>query len=183
MKIIRWVYPSLVGLLLGLLQTGLFLQLTFTLSSSFQTYLMITVCWLLGSVIGIRIAKRVNTSLNAFVLVTLSAYFGCVPLLRAAPFDTQRWPIYATLIVLTGIYPGVFFARLGEFYTARSLFLRENNGFIVGLVTGSLMFMAFGRASLWIAPLLAAGVVIFCTAMVNWTETDHADVEEAVTSA
>jgi hypothetical protein len=24
MKIIRWVYPSLVGLLLGLLQTGLF---------------------------------------------------------------------------------------------------------------------------------------------------------------
>jgi hypothetical protein len=142
---------------------------------------MITVCWLLGSVIGIRIAKRVNASLIGFVLVTLAAYFGCVLLLRAAPFDTQLWPIYAALIVLSGIYPGVFFARLGEFYTARSLFLRENNGFIVGLVMGSLMFMVYGRASLWIAPLLAAAVVIWCTATVNWIETDHKDADEAVT--
>src|SRR6185436_6702564 len=69
MKILRWVYPSLVGILLGLLQTGLFFQLTFTLSSSFRTFLMITVCWLLGSAVGIRIAKSAQLQLNGFMLV------------------------------------------------------------------------------------------------------------------
>src|SRR4051812_49299251 len=109
MKLLLWLYPSLVGILLGLLQTGLFFQLTFTLSSSFRTFLMITICWLLGSAVGIRIAKQVRAHLNGFVLLGMSAYFICVALLGAAPFNTRLWPVYAFLIMLTGLYPGVFF--------------------------------------------------------------------------
>jgi hypothetical protein len=163
MKIFRWMYPSLVGILLGLLQTGLFFQLTFTLSSSFRTFLMVTVCWLLGSIIGIRIARQTNIPTNGFVLLALLAYFGCVILLAIAPFNTQLWPVYAALIVFTGFYPGVFFVRFGEYYTARALFFRENNGFILGLIGGTLLFLVLGRAALWITPILAAGAVMICT--------------------
>ena len=160
MKLLRWIYPTLVGSLLGLLQTGLFFQLTFTLSSSFRTFLMITVCWLLGSCAGIWLAQRVRLHLNGFTLLALFTYFACSVLLGLAPFNTQLWPVYSVFIMLIGLYPGVFFVRLGEFYTARQLFLRENNGFIIGLVTGTLLFLAIGRTALWGMPVLAVGIVV-----------------------
>ncbi len=163
MKIVRLIYPSLVGGLLGLLQTGLFFQLAFTLSSGVRTFLMITVCWLLGSAIGLRLAKRVTWSLNIVLVTALLAYFGCVALLGLAPFNTDIWPLYALLIVLMGVYPGVFFVRLGDHYTVRTLFFRENNGFILGLVSGTLFFLILGRFALWTLPLLVGGIVILCT--------------------
>lgn len=158
MIIRRW-YPSLVGLLLGLLQTGLFFHLTFTLSSSFGSFLLVTLCWLIGSAGGALCFTRFNVKLNMFLLLALAAYFACAVLLGLFPFNTTLWPIYGLLIGLSGIYPGVFFARLGRVYRASDLFFRENNGFIFGLLAGTLLFMVFGRAALWVLPLLvAAGV-------------------------
>ena len=159
MKTLRWVYPSVVGLLLGLLQTGLYFQLSFTLSSSIRTFLMVTVCWLLGSVVGIQLARQRRVALNGFILVALAAYFTCFLLLAAAPFNTRLWPVYAFFVMLTGLYPGVFFVRMSAVYRARALFFRENNGFIIGLVLGSLLFILLGRIVLWIAPIVIAAVV------------------------
>jgi hypothetical protein len=163
MNLLRWIYPSIVGLLLGLLQAGLFFQLSFTLSSSIRTFLMVTVCWLLGSVMGIRLAKQTRWSLHRFIVLALLAYFACVVLLGAAPFNTQLWPVYALFIVLTGLYPGVFFVRLGDQYRARDLFFRENNGFIVGLVAATILFLVVGRAALWLSPVVVAALVMFCS--------------------
>lgn len=163
MKALRWLYPSLVGLLLGLLQTGLFFQLSSTLSSGIRTFLMITVCWLLGSVIGIRVARQTSFHLNRFVLLALVGYFGCVLLLQIAPYNTQLWFVYAILIILSGLYPGVFFVRFSDHYRARDLFFRENNGFILGLVTGTFAILLLGRAALWVLPVLLAALVIVCT--------------------
>jgi hypothetical protein len=156
----RRYYPALVGLLLGLLQTGLYFQLSFMLSSSIRTFLLVTVCWLVGSVVGIGLAKRVQAGLNIFILLALAAYFACVLLLAAAPFQTQLWPVYAALIMLTGLYPGVFFVRMGALYRARDLFFRENNGFIAGLIAGTILYLLVGRAALWILPSALALVLI-----------------------
>ncbi len=153
------LYPSLVGLLLGLLQTGLFLQLAFTLSSSIGTFLLVTLCWLLGSAVGVAYLAKKRWPTSLYLLVALLAYAVCVVMLNAAPFNTRWWPVYGVLIVLTGFYPGVFFARMSAIYRARTLFLRENNGFIVGLVLGSLLFMLLGRAALWAAPVAVAVLV------------------------
>ena len=126
---------------------------------------MITVCWLLGSVLGIRIARQVKVELNGFILLGILAYFTCGALLTAAPFNSQLWSLYAIFVLLIGLYPGVFFARLSQFYTARQLFFRENNGFIIGLVSGTLLFLVLGRAVLWVLPLFAAALVMFCTTL------------------
>ena len=173
MRVLRWVYPSLVGLLLGLLQTGLYFQLSFTLTSSYTTFLMDTVCWLIGSVIGVRVLREIRLPLSGFLLAALLTYFTCAILLSAAPFNTQLWPVYACLILVTGIYPGVFFARLGAVYSARILFFRENNGFIVGLISGTLLFLLFGRTALWLMPVLIAAVIIACTRWVYSPVTRH----------
>jgi hypothetical protein len=120
---------------------------------------MVTVCWLLGSVVGIHLARQTRLSLNSLILVAIAAYFACVLLLAAAPFNTRLWPVYAFLVMLTGLYPGMFFARMSAAYPARALFFHENNGFIVGLVLGSLLFTLLGRSVLWVAPIITAVVV------------------------
>jgi len=160
MELTRHFYPALTGLLLGLLQTGLFFQLTFTLSSSFRTFLLVTLCWLIGSAVGVTYAAKLRFPLEIFIGLALIAYFACAILLKILPFGTQVWPVYAVLIALTGIYPGVFFARMAAFYTARDLFLYENNGFLIGLILGTLLFMMFGRVILFIAPVFVAVMVV-----------------------
>ena len=179
MRILRGIYPALVGLLLGSLQTGLYFQLSFTLSSSFTTFLMVTLCWLIGSAIGVRVLQRMRLPLNGFLLLALLAYFACAVLLNAAPFNTQVWPLYALLIIVTGFYPGVFFARLGAVYRARDLFFRENNGFILGLVSSTLLFMLFGRAALWLLPLLIAALIFLSGNLLNLRPTAPAFVADA----
>lgn len=162
-RIFHILYPALVGVLLGLLQTGLFFQLSFTLSSSFRTFLMVTICWLIGSAIGVQIARSAimkRWQLNGLLLAALGAYYSCALLLHNAPFDTQRWSFYALLIVVSALYPGAFFVRMGSIYTARDLFFRENNGFIVGMVAGTVLFMVLGRGILWLAPLVLVGIIL-----------------------
>lgn len=142
---------------------------------------MITVCWLLGSAVGIRIAKQVRWHLNGFVLLGMFAYFFCIALLGAAPFNTRLWPVYAALIMVIGLYPGVFFGRLTDYYSARQLFFRENNGFIVGLMSGTLLFLALGRAALWGMPILLACIVMICTTYFFRSGSRTKPVQESIT--
>jgi hypothetical protein len=159
-RLLYAIYPFLVGILLGTLQTGLFFQLSFTLSSSFGTFLMITLCWLIGSAIGVSFSRRIPFYSGVFIVLSLLAYFLCGLLVRIAPYDTRLLPVYAALVTLTGLYPGIFFARMGAVYTAQKLFFRENNGFIFGLVSGTLLFLLFGRGVLWVLPLVLTAAIL-----------------------
>jgi hypothetical protein len=117
------------------------------------------------SVVGIRLAKHTKLHLNGFALLGLLAYFACVGLLGLTPFNTQLWPLYAGLILLTGLYPGVFFVRLSGYYTARQLFFSENNGFIIGLAGGTVLFLLWGRSALWGLPVLVGILAMWCTSI------------------
>ncbi len=150
----KLAYPTLVGLMLGLLQTGLFFQLTSTLSSGFGTYLLITLCWLIGSAFGVLGGEKLPLRMVPLLVLAFAAYGLCGLLLARFPFETGLWPIYAMLVVLIGTFPGLFFARMAPAYRARTLFLLENNGFIAGLITGTLLSLVAGRTALWAAPVL-----------------------------
>jgi hypothetical protein len=152
-------YPLLVGCLLGLLQTGLFFQLTFALSSGFMTYLLIVICWLLGSAIGAYYVSHWQVSLRLCLLLMLIAYAVCCYLVNSNPFNTHIWFIYAGLIGLAGLYPGVFFARTAKVYAVRPLFFWENNGFIAGLVISTILYMLMGRIIFWGLPIVVALIV------------------------
>jgi len=154
-------YLVLVGIFLGLLQTGLFFQMTFTLSSSFGTFLLITLCWLLGSALGVTQNAQLRYGTGVLLILALLAYGLCGMLLIILPFNTTLWPLYGGLVILMGLYPGVFFARMSVFFSARTLLTRENNGFIIGLIMGTLLFMLIGRAVLWIAPFALAGLILW----------------------
>jgi hypothetical protein len=157
----KGLYPSVVGLLLGLMQTGLFFQLSFTLSSSFGTFLLITICWLVGSSIGILYLARISLPTLTFLALALLAYGVVAALLALAPFMTSLWPLHGLLVLLIGFYPGVFFVRCAPLYRAQTLFSRENNGFIAGIVIGTVLFMLAGRIILYALPLTVALVVVW----------------------
>jgi uncharacterized membrane protein YoaK (UPF0700 family) len=38
--------------------------------------------------------------------------------------------------------------------------LRENNGFIVGMVFGTVLFTVLGRGILWVAPVILIGIIL-----------------------
>ncbi|NOG64360.1 MAG: hypothetical protein HND46_13155 [Chloroflexi bacterium] len=159
-QLVHRVYPLLVGLLLGLVQTGLFFQLSFTYSSNFRTYVMVVIGWLMGSVVGLRVATKWPIPTNGFLLMALFAYAISSSMLQLRPFETTFGFLYAFLTILIGIYPGVFFARMGTIYQVRQLFFYENNGFIIGLVGATLLFMLVGRLGIWVSPVLVASLVI-----------------------
>jgi hypothetical protein len=156
----RPLYPVLVGAMLGLLQTGLYFQLTSTLSSGFGTYLMVTLCWLIGSAISVSLGGQFSIRSEFLLLLALLSYGCCGLLLSQMPFETQLWPLYAALVVIIGLYPGLFFARMASTYRARSLFLLENNGFIIGLVAGTILLMLGGRMTLWVTPVTVALAIL-----------------------
>ena len=171
----RRSFPFIVGLLLGWIQTGLFFQFSFLLSSGFGTYLLITISWLVGSAFGAAFADRLTFPLQRFLLLMLAAYGGAGLLVMLLPFQMTFWPLYMIVIALIGIYPGIFFARMGTAYPARALFLLENNGFITGVVVCTLLFMVTGRVVLWAVPVLLVAVLWVQTGRLlsaNTTQTD-----------
>jgi hypothetical protein len=155
------IFIGMIGVLLGLLQTGLFFNLTFTLSSGFRTYLMVTVCWLLGSFLGTTYLSRISLPLFWLLLLAWSAYTTVYVLLQGFPYNASLWFVYAVLCFLIGIYPGVFFAHMPQYVTVRQLFFWENNGFIIGFAIGTLLFILYGRASLWWAPFVLVVISVF----------------------
>jgi hypothetical protein len=176
----RAIYPSLIGSMLGMLQTGLYFQLAFTLSSGFGTYLLVTLCWLAGSAVGVLYVARLPVKTALFLVLALAAYSVCSAMLLLAPFDTTLVPLYVVLVTIAGIYPGVFFARAASVYKAGVLFFRENNGFILGLVLGTFLFMLLGRAALWLPPVLLAGWALVLRPPFNDSATS--EIEQNINS-
>ncbi|MDZ4766788.1 MAG: hypothetical protein SGI73_19795 [Chloroflexota bacterium] len=163
MRINRLFLPAWVGVLLGFIQTGLFLQLAFTLSSSITTYLMITLCWLVGSVFGVLVLAQRGGSLARYLLIAMLAYGACGVMLVLQPFETRLLPLYGVAIILIGVYPGVFFQRMTPLSSARTVFFLENNGFIVGIIVSTIAFMFFGQVVLWIVPVVISLYLAFMT--------------------
>jgi uncharacterized membrane protein YoaK (UPF0700 family) len=145
--------------MLGLLQTGLFFQLTSIFSSAIGTYLMVTLCWLIGSAVGVAYGSKLSLHPAILLPLALLSYAMCGLLLFSAPFQTELWPLYAGMVMIIGLYPGLFFACMVPVYRARVLFLLENNGFILGLVCGTLLILTISRTALWVAPVLVAAAL------------------------
>jgi hypothetical protein len=167
----RWIYLLLVGIFFGALQTAYFFRLSFALASTYNTFLMVTLAWLAGSLIGLRV--RLPLRLGSWLC--LMPYLLAQVLVNGLPYRADLWPIYAMLVLFSGIFSGLFFAQMGEVVRpVRRLFFIENNGFIIGLVGSTFLYLVGGRVLLWIAPI---GLAVLC-----WLYTPEIAMDNEVSS-
>src|SRR5258708_26298654 len=99
----RWFYPVLVGLLFGTIQTGYFIRLSFGLASTYGTFLMITLSWLAGSVIGLRLEHVRAVSLRGGPSLSLVPFLLAQVLLILLPFHSDLLPVYAVLVMTSAV--------------------------------------------------------------------------------
>jgi hypothetical protein len=161
---ISWLYPFLIGLLFGFIQTGYFIRLSFALASTYGTFLMVTLAWLAGSIAGLRLNSVRRLTLSGGMWLCIVPYLVALLFVYTHPFQGQWWPIYTLLIFMSGSFSGLFFARTGEVISpVRHLFFVENNGFLLGLTLLPVLYLLFGQIMLWILPTLTTIVCLIWT--------------------
>lgn len=147
------------GVWLGLLQTVLFFDLTFSCSSSFVAYAVLLVSWLGGSVVGVW--TRSARATRPLVVVAALAPYGLHAALGAAPYSLALLPVGALFTGATGAFAGhLFQAERRTLGGLDRLFFVEGVGFLVGLVSAVLGALLLGRGALLATPAVG-GLVLF----------------------
>src|SRR5437773_2180125 len=99
------------GFLFAFLQTGLFFQLQFRLTSAYPSFLAVTLAWLVGSGAGLWLGRKENGGgRTAWLAASLAAYYLVLILLRQFPYRIGWLPVYGLLIAVSGAQAGHFFA-------------------------------------------------------------------------
>ena len=158
---IETFFVFLVGFFFAFLQFSFFFTLQANVSSAGLTYLITTVCWLGGAVIGLSIRRTLAVKYENLMIVTGAAGFYLVHLLvQWRPFDNAYFVIYAPLMVLSSIYAGYFFNSFrGRFNNVKNLFFWENNGFMFGIASSFLAVSLIGQSyRVWILAVCAGAV-------------------------
>jgi hypothetical protein len=150
---------ALTGVLLGQLQWGVFFMLQSYLASTAVVYLLGTVCWLAGSLIGLIVPGQRGELVWAAGMV--AAYCVFAWLAEGHPYQLGWLPVLLLLVGVMGGYAGRFFRyRAGLFRAPKWLFFVENCGFVLGiLLTVALLYHA-GSSALLAAPLAVAAAVL-----------------------
>jgi hypothetical protein len=123
----------LTGIFLGVLQWSAFFQLQSNLAAIALVWMLATVAWLCGSLLGLvfpgpdrEILWLAATTLGYYLLRWLAA---------AHVYDLRWLPPLLGCVVIMGGYAGRFFrCRQNAPGGARRLFTLENTGFVAGMI-------------------------------------------------
>ncbi len=150
------------GLHFGILQAALFFVVQVYVTATYMGYFIIVLAWMLGVVINMKVAVP-RSYANAMAL-SAGAYY--LMLLVAGTLTPYRLliPVYFVLTVLAAQPAGAFFRQWSRTIKARSLFLHENNGFVLGLLLGMLGFIQWGVHFLYLAPLFSCALALLACA-------------------
>ncbi|RMF06672.1 MAG: hypothetical protein D6762_08970 [Candidatus Neomarinimicrobiota bacterium] len=149
------VLPFLLGVYFGLLQNSAYFLFQCYVTATFLGYFFLTVAWLGG--IWFQLQWPRPLSLSRSLGLSAGAYGLYYILLRLIPPATPAFPVYAFLVFLMAQPAGALFRTRCNTWDTATLFFRENNGFVLGLVLGLLGFIHWGvRAPVWLP--LGAGL-------------------------
>src|SRR5262245_18681840 len=150
---------ALTGVLLGQLQWGVFFLLQSSLASTAVVYLLGTICWLLGSLIGLVVRGERGELWWAAAMI--GAYYGFAALAIGHPYQLGWLAVLLPLIALMGCYAGRFFRYRARFFAApKWLFFTENCGFVLGIVLTFAALFSMGSSALLTAPLVVSVLVL-----------------------
>lgn len=155
---IKKAYATVCGLHFALLQFGYLLLLQMDVSSTYLTYMIVSLAWIGGTLLGLW-WKNLNPMLA--LTVGIISYDLSYILLISYPFRDFVLPLAFIGIMLTGLWAGRFFVvLLPLFAQTNQLFLLENNGFIIGIIGIFLGFSFLGIGFMLWAPLATTAFLL-----------------------
>jgi len=154
---IRALTPWVVGVHLGLLQTGYLLGLQRTISAAHSTYALVVGAWLVGALIGLWLRVRPSQLLTLGLAAYLVAQLALLPIGFTA--ESGLW--WAPAIAVSGLYSGRYFtAALATGAAVGPVFSRETTGFAIGALLAFILAVTWGRLPLTSVPLLTYFAVL-----------------------
>jgi len=154
----RNLYAFVTGVHFGVLQIAYLLILQLSISSTYLTYMVIVMSWMVGAAVGLW-WKRVHTELG--LCAGLVSYYLIYLLAGFAPPSRLTLLVSALGVAITGIWAGRFFIVMQPlFRRVDGMFFHENNGFFVGVVTVFIGFTLTGLPFLLWAPLVTATTLV-----------------------
>ncbi len=155
----RSVFPFfLIGVHFGLLQGALFFVFQIYVTATFMGYFAVVLAWMGGVILSMKLG--IPRSVEGALVLSVVAYFALLRLSALiAPFAVALalYPLFAVVVALPA---GTFFRAYSRSVSSRSLFLHENNGFVLGLALATFCFVQWGLTFLYLAPILSVGVTL-----------------------
>ena len=162
----------LYGLLFSALQYFYFLGLESGLAATVTIYMTVVFSWLFGAWLSLNLTRAELKPVH--VLASVAAYLATLWGVFQFPFDGRLLPLYAVAIGISGFVVGVFFRSFARhFQRSKSLFLWENNGFILGFIVALFGFLRFGRAFMLSFPVGLAVVLVVMDVVARWQESER----------
>lgn len=142
-----------LGVYLAFMQFAYFFLLEAYYSSRAATYFIALFFWLGGFLVGL--AKDKAFSFQRMLVVSCVVYYAVLWLNTHFPFKTSSLLAVAGAVFISGICPGLFFAKqfASQEETRRVLF-HENNGFVLGVVLCLYAILFHGFYFLYFAPIV-----------------------------
>ena len=123
----------LTGIFLGVLQWSAFFQLQSNLAATALVWMLATVAWLLGSLVGLVIPGPDRETW--WLAATTLGYYLLRWLAAAHVYDLRWLPPLLGCVAIMGGYAGRFFrCRQAAPGGAQRLFTLENTGFVAGMI-------------------------------------------------
>jgi hypothetical protein len=143
----------LIGLHLGLLQTGLLLALSRAISAAHTTYALVLTAWLAGATLGLW-GRATFTALRRDLALGLLAHGLAAVALTTTDFLALSPWWFAPAVALAGLASGRYFtAATAAGASTSNLFARETEGFLLGAVLAAAGYAWLGRHALTAMPL------------------------------
>ncbi len=139
------------GVHLGLLQAGYLLTLARVLSSAHATYAVVLTAWLAGSLLGLWLAVPARLA----VVLGLCTYMIVQIGLWGVDFAALPVVYFVPAVVVSGVWSGRFFAvAVARDGRTGPIFAAETDGFLLGTVMATVVYVFVGRIGLVVAPLV-----------------------------
>ncbi len=147
------LFAASTGLHLAVLQFCYFFVLMLNITSTYVTYMTLVISWMAGTLAGLFLNRL---SANVALLIGMLAYYTITWLVFTDPLRPWLFALSALGVAASGLWAGRFFiVMLPTFPAPDTLFLHENNGFLVGVIGVFVGFSLLGKAFLFYAPAVS----------------------------
>jgi len=165
MKLILITFVT--GVFFATLQMSYFFSLQTLLTSTILSYFSLVLCWLIGAIVGLRFFKFMDEKI--ILTLSIAAYYFFLIMLFFNKFNTILLPVYLILITMSSIYAGYFFPFQSKFFKKINyLFLIENNGFVLGILSAYILFMFYGIGFLIFSPGVIFSILFMIKSLRKW---------------